>query len=247
MTWPVSSVHSPTLTRILAHMNRVAVGAAGCLTLGMALGCQPPAAVGGSEAARCDTEDVLASVGQAANDPRIAQDAAWLRRAQVCNVGPFVFAVPRDPGVDAIYVLRKGKPARPVFLESATSHTTVLFDVNGDGRDVVSMNEEIALVSRESRRVLASDHHPKSGTPSFTYAAYDASRRAWIEYIDSGRDGTFDIRQTDVEGQPRRQEATVGDRWLDMVQRDGKTGVVFDGRFMSLQDARASVARHVEP
>lgn len=226
----------------LLRRSRCARTALVVVAVGAILACRRPA----SPVARCTTQDLLSSVGSAAY-PKIDEQAPWMRQARLCDVGAYVIAMSQDPDASSVYVLRKGEVMRPLFLKNAGNHSTVLFDAPGEGRAVVAVNEEVSLLWREPRRVVASDRHPASGPDVFSYAAYDSSRRAWIEHVDVGRDGTFDIRQTEVEGQPIRREMNVADRWLETVERDGKTGVVFNGRFMSLQDARATAASRVVP
>jgi hypothetical protein len=205
---------------------------------GLATACR--AAAGARTAVRCATEDLLSSVGAAAY-PRTEQEMAWLHRAQVCDMGTYLVATPEDSRATSIYVLRKGTPLRPVLLENERTRAKVVFDI-GAGRDLSVAGDEVAIMNRSDRRVVVNEGRSPNGGPIFTYAAYNASRRAWIEYVDADRDGTFDIRQTDTTGQPLKREVTVADRWLEMVQRDGKPGVVVGGRFMSVTDARAKAA-----
>jgi hypothetical protein len=45
-----------------------------------------------------------------------------------------------------------------------------------------------------------------------------------------------------VADQPLKEQVKVGDRWLDYVTREGRSGVVLDGKFMSPAAARKEVA-----
>jgi len=128
-------------------------------------------------------------------------------------------------------------------MKNGTKPTGMTFDTPSHGRAVVSIDENVTLLSQESKRVLASDGHLNSGHDVFTYAAYDSSRSAWIEYMDFGRDGTFDVRNTEVPGQPLKQEVTIAHRWVETVRRDGKLGVIVGGQFVFVEDARARAAK----
>jgi hypothetical protein len=73
-------------------------------------------------------------------------------------------------------------------------------------------------------------------------SGYDAATQAWIDNLDFGADGIVDFRTTEIAGRQVKQELKVGDRWLELLKRDGRTGVVLDGQFMSGADARTKVA-----
>lgn len=55
--------------------------------------------------------------------------------------------------------------------------------------------------------------------------------------LDFGADGTLDFRTTEINGRRVKREFRVGEQWLEVVQQDGRSGVVFNGRFMAVADA----------
>lgn len=67
---------------------------------------------------------------------------------------------------------------------------------------------------------------------------HDSSRQAWIDNVDFGADGSPDLRTTEISTGQVKQELRIGDRWLEFVRRDGKTGVLLDGQIMSADEAR---------
>jgi len=69
-----------------------------------------------------------------------------------------------------------------------------------------------------------------------SYSTYDQAKSAWIENFDFGADGTLNYRTTE-SGQKVKREHRVGERWLEAVQQDGRTGVVYNGQFMPVADA----------
>jgi hypothetical protein len=66
--------------------------------------------------------------------------------------------------------------------------------------------------------------------------------QAWIDNLDFGAHGVVDVRTTEISGRQVKQELKVGDRWLEFLKRDGTTGVLLDGDFMSADDARKKLA-----
>jgi hypothetical protein len=62
--------------------------------------------------------------------------------------------------------------------------------------------------------------------------------QAWIDNLDFGADGVVDVRTTEISGRQVKQELKVGDRWLEFLERDGTTGVLLDGDFMSARRAQ---------
>ena len=54
--------------------------------------------------------------------------------------------------------------------------------------------------------------------------------------------GSSIFETTEISGRQVKQELKVGDRWLEFLKRDGTTGVVLDGQFMSVDDAQKKLA-----
>jgi hypothetical protein len=140
----------------------------------------------------------------------------WAGRALTCSMGDFQFVTPSKSGHrgDDLFIIRKGRP----FLMVSEKETDLLDD---SGKHFL-----FALQSATSERVSV-----------ITYSAYDQTKGAWIENFDFGSDGTLDYRKTEVNGRKVKEEFRVGDHWLERVQQDGRTGVVFNGQFMPVADA----------
>jgi hypothetical protein len=136
-------------------------------------------------------------------------------RALTCKFGDYQFVLPSEPGQgEGAYITRKGR----MFLLVNEKETDLLDD---SGKRFL-----FAMTRAKPERV---------GTIS--YSAYDSAKGEWIENVDLGADGTLDYRTTEVNGRRVKQEFRVGESWLETVQRDGRSGVVFNGRFMSVADA----------
>ena len=139
----------------------------------------------------------------------------WIHNVRECRVGDYLVVAPDRQGSPDIFLSRMGK----LFL-GVSKDTTMLLDADG-------------------RRVL---YQWDRGQSTISYAGYDAARQAWIDNLDIGADGVVDFRTTEISGRQVRQELKVGDRWLEFLKRDGTTGVLFDGQFMSIDDARKKLA-----
>jgi hypothetical protein len=88
-----------------------------------------------------------------------------------------------------------------------------------------------------------------SNSPSIiTYQGYDQARGAFVDNYDFCADGTVDFRTTEVPGHDVKRESHVGERWLEVVHHDSVSGVIFNGRFMSVADAvkLSDKAAHIE-
>jgi hypothetical protein len=112
------------------------------------------------------------------------------------------------------------------------------------------MGEPFLGVSKNTTTLLDATGHRvlyqwDRGKSTISYAGYDAARQAWIDNLDFGADGVVDFRTTEISGREVKQELMVGDRWLEFLKRDGTTGVVLDGKFMSVDDARKKLATGV--
>jgi hypothetical protein len=139
----------------------------------------------------------------------------WIHNARQCRVGDYLVIAPERQGSPDILLSRMGEP----FL-GVSKNTTTLLDADG-------------------RRVL---YQWDRGKSIISYAGYDASRQAWIDNRDFGADGIVDFRTTEISGREVKQELKVGDRWLEFLKRDGTTGVLLEGKFMSADDARKKLA-----
>jgi hypothetical protein len=163
----------------------------------------------------CRTGDMTKGIG--AESAKELEDFAggWIHNARECRVGDYLVDAPDRQGSPDIFLSRMGEP----FLVSYRN-TTTLYDADG-------------------HRVLYEWDRAKS---VIRYAGYDAATQAWIENLDFGADGIVDFRTTEIAGRQVKQELKVGDRWLELLKRDGRTGVVLDGQFMSGADARKKLA-----
>lgn len=170
-------------------------------------------------AAVCEQGD--ASVGLPAEGVRLLQtEAPWATQAVACRVGDLVVMVPAAK-TDTLraFISRRGRPF--VIADGATMH---LFDETG-----------ARIVFQEQRNGRDRDR--------VSYSVVAGPERAVVENVDIDADGTLDLRSTDTPGTPRRTEFRVGDRWLELVTRDGRQGTVVDGEFMSADDARARLQK----
>ena len=127
-----------------------------------------------------------------------------------CTVGELLIDVPAAGSEPfRAYVGRRGRPFLFVDGQSIT-----VFDERG-------------------KRILFSN-----SAGSISYSTFVEAQSAVIENVASGADGTIDLRFTDVAGKPHKTEFPVGDKWLELVTRDGQKGTMLDGEFMSVPDAR---------
>lgn len=150
----------------------------------------------------------------------IERDAAWAKQAMACKVGDLVVMVPsaQDDSVRAI-ISRRGRPF--MIADGASKH---LFDETG-----------ARIVFQEQRNGRDRDR--------VSYSVVVASERKVVENVDIDADGTLDLRFTETPGASRRTDFRIGERWFEIVTRDGKQGVVLDGEFMSADDARARLEK----
>lgn len=132
----------------------------------------------------------------------------WIHHVRECHVGTFLVDV-STAGPQTAFVSRAGRAA---------------FFVSPDGLKVVD-HDNIVYELNRTRKFVAVD-------------GYDPAQKAWIENIDNYADGTMDVRMTTFDDGPRQKnEIRAGERWLEVIQHDGKPGVVFDGTFMPAADA----------
>jgi|SRR5215471_2722598 len=212
-----------------------------------------PCSTGDATAGRPGAEKLLTS-----------QEFGWIRQARSCDLGNVVVVTsPRDSR--AVMVLSKQNPGRALFAattnESAlfdpegkqglrgllvqrTTKATALFDADARGNNLFVTPDTISLVDTTSQRVLLDLTRSTSSQRTLSYAGYDPERNAWIENIDSGVDGSLDLRMTETPGRPKTIELRIGERWIERVDRDGKVGTILDGRWMPLADARAKLEPH---
>jgi len=136
----------------------------------------------------------------------------WAHNARVCNVGDYIVAGPDRRGSTDLLV---GRPGEPLLVVQG-SDTMLLYE----RRVVYAWDRAKAVIS---------------------YAGYDSARQAWIDNIDAGADGTIDVRSTEIADRPKKWEFRIGDRWFDMSYQDGKNGLMVDGRFMTVDEARKAL------
>jgi hypothetical protein len=163
----------------------------------------------------CRTGDMTIGIG--AEKAKESEDFAggWIHNARECRLGDYLVIAPERQGSPDILLSRMGKP----FL-GVSKNSTMLLHADG-------------------HRVL---YQWDRGKSTISYAGYDAARQAWIDNLDFGADGVVDFRTTEISGQQAKQELKVGDRWLEFRKRDGTTGVLLDGKFISVDDARKKLA-----
>jgi len=150
----------------------------------------------------------------------------WIRNARECKVGDYLIVTPAEGDSGEILVGRRG---HPVFYSDA--HRTTVMDASGQ------------------RIVFGSQKGTAPGENSFvSYATFDPVRNGWIDTVDAGGDGSVDFRFVDRQGQEKRTEFNVDQRWLELVPRGTLKGVVLDGEFMTPAAARERLsARQAGP
>jgi hypothetical protein len=164
----------------------------------------------------CRTGDMTIGIGAERAKELEAFAGGWIHNARECRLGDYLVIAPDRRGSPDILLSRMGE----LFL-GVSKNSTMLLDADG-------------------QRVLYQWDRGKS--PTISYAGYDPARQAWIDNRDFGADGVVDFRTTEISGQQAKQELKVGDRWLELLNRDGTTGVLLDGKFISVDDARKKLA-----
>jgi len=177
----------------------------------------------GSAMSRCRIGDLTASSNPEGS--KLSQGLGpWVKRVRECDVGEYRIDVPAEGGHAEIMVSRNG---HALFLSAG--ETTIVMDSSG-------------------RRVLFDAVLAEGvGAPSISYATYVRSTDAWVENVDLGADGTVDYRTTETAGGPTKREFSVDQRWLEMVRRGDREGVVLDGEFMTVAAARERLAAKRKP
>ena len=172
----------------------------------------------GSIMSGCKTGDLTGSLNSASSKMML-ELGPWVKHARECHVGEYVIHVPAEGGHGEIVVGRNGQP---VFF--VTSSSTILFDSSG------------------KRVLFEADQGQASGLPVVSYATHVRATDTWVENVDFGADGTVEYRRTETAGGTVKKEVSVDQRWLEVVQRGGRDGVILDGEFMTAAAAREKLA-----
>jgi hypothetical protein len=142
----------------------------------------------------------------------------WIRNTLACRVGEFLVNVPASgDSAGQVAVLYRGR----------------LFMIV-DGEAVRLADESGKRFRFESVRGQKSRPHDY-----ISYSTFVGAQSAFVENVDAGADGTLDLRFTEVAGEPKKTEFRIGERWLEQVKRSGRDGVLLDGQFVSVAEARA--------
>ena len=174
----------------------------------------------GSSASSCRTGDMTASLNSSSSGVMQAAYGDWIRNARECKVGDYVIVTPAEGSSGEILVGRRG---HAVFYSDA--HYTTVMDASG------------------KRIVFGSQKGTAPGENNFlSYATFDPVQNAWIDTVDAGGDGSVDFRFVDRQGQEKRTEYSVDQRWLELVRRGTLKGVVLDGEFMTPAAAREKLS-----
>jgi hypothetical protein len=142
----------------------------------------------------------------------------WIHDARACRVGDYLVVAPDRKGSPDVWLSRNKRP----FFGVSKNTTTLLDD---DGRRVI--------------------YDWDRGRSRISYAAHNSLQHAWVENVDLDADGSVDLRFTKSEVGDARTEFRFADHWLELVTRDHKSGVVLDGRFMSVKDAEEQLGAKV--
>jgi hypothetical protein len=165
------------------------------------------------------TGDLTGSLNSASAKMLRGELGPWVKHVRECHVGEYVIDVPAEGGHGEIMIGRKGQP---VF--SITGSTTIVMDSSG-------------------KRVLFEANEGKAvGIPVVSYATHDRATDTWVENVDYGANGTVDYRTTETAGGTIKKEVSVDQRWLELVQRGDRTGVILDGEFMTPAAAKEKLA-----
>jgi hypothetical protein len=157
----------------------------------------------------CEAGDLTRAVSREKADEMEKTFGAWVHRVRVCRIGDYLVNVSTNSAMAGIMVARNGA----VMFTASPKRTSVV----------------------EQNRVVYEFNHVRN---EITYAAFNAERGVWIENIDLNADGTPDLRRAEAPGRTATQEMRIGDHWLELVMRDGRSGTVFNGQFMSFDEAR---------
>jgi hypothetical protein len=161
----------------------------------------------------CQSGDLTSFFGSDQAHEAEKTSGAWIHHVRVCRMGDYLVSASTNPEAGGIIV---GKKGAPIFVASPRG---------------ISVNDEHSHVLYDFdavRKVI-------------TYDAYDTERKVWIENIDLNADGIVDVRRTGAPGQVVTQELRIADRWLELVTQQGRSGVLLNGRFMSVDEARSQL------
>jgi len=173
----------------------------------------------------CRTSDMTSGNAPESVETMEATQGAWIHRTRECRIGEYLVIVPADGRSGEVFLARNGQP-----LFFASPNLTTVLDSDG-------------------KRVLFEAGHNRPGALKdiISYTAFDPVQAAWVESNDFGADGTVDFRSTQIAGRPLKREFRVGERWLEVVARDGKDGTILDGEFMSGAEARLRLSAAETP
>jgi len=167
----------------------------------------------------CKTGDLSGSLNSAASKMVRGEMGQWVKHVRECHVGEYVIDVPAEGGHGEIMVGRNG---HPVF--GITGSGTIVFDSSGE-------------------RILFEAYQGQAGRlPVTSYATHVRAADTWVENVDFGANGTVDYRTTESADGKIKKEISVDQRWLEVVQRGDRTGVILDGEFMTAAAAREKIA-----
>jgi len=92
------------------------------------------------------------------------------------------------------------------------------------------------------KRVQYETTRSAKGPGFVSFATQDPKTGAWIDSIDFESNGSVDYRTTESADGTSKRELSVDQRWLEVVKRDGRDGVVLDGEFMTAAAAREKLS-----
>jgi len=172
-----------------------------------------------SNLSECKSGDLAGSLNAGAAKLLRGELGPWVKHVRECHVGEYVIDVPAEGGHGEIMVGRNGQP---MFFVTASS--TILFDSSG-------------------KRVLFEANQGQAvGFPVVSYATHNRAADTWVENVDFGADGTVEYRTTETAGGTIKKEFSLDQRWLEVIQRGDRSGVIFDGEFMTADAARQRLA-----
>ena len=161
----------------------------------------------------CERGDMLAQMGpELRTMVESLPDQDWLHDVTTCQVGPFTVIGPTSGDHDEMLILR-GKE----FIYSRTNGSSSMFTPGMSSVDLVKAKEP-------------------GKPPVLSYTVRDGSGGT-VMVLDRDFDGQADMRLRSYTGRPnmdRRDERWRNDRWVEIIDLDGRRGYMLDGKFVAL-------------
>jgi hypothetical protein len=151
----------------------------------------------------------------------------WMKDAKLCEVGQYSVIAPAKGETSEIWV-----------------HVR-------DGGPTVSIAADFVHVWEPPRRIVATLHREESGErfDRLSYDAWGLPDGAHITVTDTDLDGNPDMRTTwypPADGREFKWERSVGNCWWTEVRQNDEAGLLIDGEFYPLEEAKAKILTQSE-